>query len=76
MTAIRLCQRLLWPMRSRNSSHVTILWWQSSCLKWGRKVLHGGFWEQGRGRRIVEGEAVEERITNVSIDINNWVSSI
>ena len=29
----------------------------------------------GQGKRTVEGEAVEERITNVSIDINNWVSS-
>jgi len=41
----------------------------------GEKGTAWGVLGAGQGKRIVEGEAVEERITNVSIDINNWVSS-
>ena len=41
----------------------------------GEKGTAWGVLGAGQGKRIVEGGAVWERITNVSMDINNWVSS-
>lgn len=41
----------------------------------GEKGTAWGVLGAGQGKRIVEGGAVWERITKVSMNINNWVSS-